>query len=156
VAKDDSKRARTAPTQHDRARVVTAIRRTAEDGMLSSREVDERIEQTYRATTLAGLDGVLAGLPNSPHARAEAVLAHGIAAPGNRRARKDRPFWFGSAALAVLGSLFWVVVWFFTGGPFIWVVGAILCSVAAFTYRLAVRHRRTVLGAQPFQRRRWL
>lgn len=151
----DPKRARTPPSQHDRARAVTAVRHTAASGLISRRELEERLEQVYRATSLAAIDNVLAGLPHDPLTGAEVVLAHGVPAPKRtRREPKDRPFWFHSLVWAVLASAFWIVVWFFTGGAFVWVVGAILCSAAAFTYRLAVRHRRVTLG-QPLQRRRF-
>ena len=44
----DPRRARMLPTEADRVRAANTIRRHGDEGLLSRREVEERIEETFR------------------------------------------------------------------------------------------------------------
>jgi len=150
VGSGDPRRARTAPTEADRVRAVNTIRRHGDDGLLSRREVEERIEGTFRAKTLADLDAVVSGLASAPHIAAEMVLTHGLpTAPGPR----ERRWWHGIVLWTVLIDLLWIVIWIFTGGAAAWLVLAILSTLIAFTIRLVRRHRKQLAG-QPTRRGR--
>jgi len=143
VGAGDPRRARTSPTEADRVRAADTIRRHGEDGLLSRREVEERIEATFRATTLADLDAVVGGLPPAPHIAAEMVLSHGlpIAPP-----RKERPWWQGIVVWTLLVDVVWVVVWVVTGGAAVWLVVAVVLPMMTFTVRFVRRHRQQLTG----------
>lgn len=114
--------------------------------------MEERIEQAFRATTMAALDAVVAGLPHSPQVAADVVLTHGLplAAP-----KPQAPWWRGILLWALALDVLWVIIWLFTGGAFGWLVLAVATTMIAFTFRLSSRFRRQLTG-QPARRRRIL
>jgi len=114
-----------------------------DDGLLSRREVEERIEATFRAKTLAELDAVVGGLPTAPHIAAEVILTHGLPATP---VRAGRPWWHGIVAWTVGVDIVWIVIWIVTGGAVAWLVLAILTTMLSFTVRFVRRHRQQVTG----------
>jgi hypothetical protein len=151
------------PTDADRTRSCATVHRYGADGLLSHREVEEAIEQVFRARSLADLDALIARLPPAPHIRAEITVAHGPDVTPPRRARPDRPWWRGIVMWSSAVSVFWVVVWLATGPGgkslgipnTLWLLLSLIGTWAMFAARLLSRHRR-VLRGQPPKRRRLL
>jgi len=129
---------------------VATLRRLATEGLLSRRELEERIEQAFRARTVAELDSVVSGLPYSPHVAADVVLAHGltVAAP-----KPQAPWWRGILVWSLALDALWVIIWFITGGAVGWLVLAIACTTIAFTFRFSSRYRHQLTGTAPRRRR---
>lgn len=141
VGASDPKRARAAPGEPDRVRASDTIRRCGRDGLLSSREVEERIEHVFRARTMAELDAVVAGAAPAPHVAADVLLTYGIRGPAPK---PERPWWRGLVAWTVLVNLGWIALWLIFGGPAGWLVLAIAMSATVFLMRLVSRHRKLV------------
>lgn len=148
----DRRNGRAGVTEHDRARAIAAVRRCGADGLLSTREVEDRIEQMFRARKRADLDAALSGLPHSLHVAAEMFLTHGFTA---HAAKPEAPWWRGILLWSLAVDVFWVIVWLFTGGGAGWLVVGIVSTTIAFTFRLVARHRRH-LGGPSSRRRRLL
>jgi len=151
IGTGDLKRASAAPTELDRDRALATIRRCGMEGLLSTREVEERIEEAFRARTVAQLRSLLASLPYSPHVSAEVVLSHGLAPAASK---SNAPWWRGILAWSLALDVLWVVIWLVTGGAVGWLVLAIATTMTAFTFRLSRRYRRQLTGKPP--RRRFL
>jgi hypothetical protein len=129
---------------------METIRRSGREGSLSSREVEERIEQVFRARTMSELDAVVAGVPLSPHVAADMVLTHGIPLPPTGPAR---PWWHGIVLWTAIANSAWIVIWLIWGGSVGWLILGMASSMAAFLFRLVRRHRKHVMGA-PVRRSR--
>ncbi len=142
--RDQAKRARAGPSEHDRARALSVVRRCGADGLLSSGETDDAVEQIFRARTLGELDAVLSRLPQSPHIAAETILSHGIVPPVSKA---PAPWWRGMLLWSVGGNILWLVVWLITGGAVVWLFGGVILSLIAFTFRFVLGHRRQVRPA---------
>jgi hypothetical protein len=118
--------------------------------MLSNREVEERIEQVFRARTSADLDAVLAGLPRAPHIAAEMVRSHGVLSPP--APATQRPWWHGIVIWSAGAEVFWIILWLIFGGSVGYLALAMVSTLTAFGIRLIVRYRRHITGKP---RRRW-
>lgn len=137
------KRAQGRPSEHDRSRAVSIVRRCGTDGLLSSREVDEAVEHIFRARTSGELDALLGRLPASPHIAADTVLHYGVVSPPSA---PSAPWWRGMLLWSVGVNLVWVVVWLITGGAVAWLFGGVLLSLIGFTFRFTRGHRRQIRG----------
>lgn len=151
VGSGDPRRARAAASEHDRARLIALVRRYGTDGLLSTREVEDAIEQTFRARTLGELDGVAAALPRSPHIAADIVLSHGLTAA--QVLPRSGPWWRGMLAWSLGLDVLWVLIWLVTGGAVGWLVLGIVLTMSAFTVRFMTGYRRHVTGKPPRRRR---
>lgn len=151
VGPGDPRRARIGASDHERARALATVRRFGADGLLSGREVEDRIEQVFRAKTLSELDSVVSSLPRSPHIAAEMMLAHGF---GFASGKPEAPWWRGILVWSLGLDVLWVIVWLVTGGAFGWLALAIVSTTIAFTVRFVSRHRRHFGAKQPARRRR--
>jgi hypothetical protein len=131
----DPKRARTEPTEVDRARVVGLLRSQAGEGRLSSRGLDDAMEEVFRAKSLAELDAVLSSTGPSARVQADFILAHGLEAPTSRKKKRsflERQLWY-SGILLVL----WIIVWLATGMGFEWFILILLTGATGFAFRVA-------------------
>jgi len=138
----DPRRAKIVPTELDRKLAADTIGRHHDEGRLSSREMEERIEQAFRARTLGELDAVVADLPRSAHIAADMVLTHGL--PASAPARQ-RPWWHGVVLYTAVVDLALIGLFAATGGAAVWLVLAIIATTATFLLRLA-RSRRKALS----------
>ena len=120
----------------DRTKTIAFIDRAAAAGALSRAEREDRLELVFRARIVGELDAAVAGLPGAAElqldVRGLAGSRHGLAAWSRQ---KRLVFWS-------LGSLlFWTVVWFVSGGSFLWLLASWLFTLLAFTVRFARRER---------------
>ncbi len=130
------------------------LRRYGADGLLSRQEVDEGIEQVFRAKTLADLDALVARLPHAPHIRAEMVRTHGVESTYVRRPAKNRPWWRGTVIWSASASALWIIVWLVTGPTqdtfgipnITWLVLTLISTWVVFSIRLVSQHRRVLRG----------
>jgi hypothetical protein len=160
--KDDAWRTRTPPEERDRSRACDTIRRYSADGLLTRRETEDRIEQVFRARSLADLDAVVAQLPHAPHIRAELASVHGLESIYGRPRQKERPWWRGIIIWSSFVSVVWIVVWLATGPTnstlgipnTTWLVLTLVGTWLVFSLRLVSRHRRVLKGQTPTRRRR--
>lgn len=130
-----------APTEARRLRFVNFVRDQAASGHLSSADLDDRVEQIFRARSIPELDAVVADLPGASVLTLDAALAGEWqpAAPGNS--------WFKHLVIytAVIDA-FGVVVWALTGGGAIWLVLLLMCSAAVFAFRVMRRGKGIITG----------
>ncbi len=137
---NDPRRARTPISETDRSMASEMVKRHYAEGLLSSREADEKLEQVFRARTRTELDLVLSGLSRPAHVVADMVSVHGIAPTYSPK--KARPFWQVPALIALGGIVLWLLVWIVTGGSVVWLVLTVLMTLAAFAFRLGRSYRR--------------
>ena len=127
--------ARIGPT--DRTRTVALIDRAGAAGALSYAEREDRLELVFRARIVGELDAAVSGLPGAAELQ---LHVRGLG-------RSDRGLaswsWHRRLLLWSLGSVvFWTIVWFVSGGSFLWLLASWLLSLLAFTFRFARRGRR--------------
>jgi Domain of unknown function (DUF1707) len=158
---DDAWRTRTPPDERDRSRACDTIHRYGADGLLTRRETEDRIEQVFRAKTLAALDAVIAQLPHAPHIKVDVVTTHGLESIYGLPRPKQRPWWHGIVMWSSFVSVVWIVVWLATGPTHstlgipntIWLVVTLLGTWLIFSIRFVSRHRRVLQGKSPTRRR---
>lgn len=161
MRRDDAWRTRTPPDERDRSRACDTIHRYGADGLLSRREMEDRIEQVFRARSLADLDAVLAQLPHAPHVKADLATAHGLESIYGRPRPKERPWWRGIVLWSSFVSFAWIVVWLATGPTHstfgipntTWLVLTLVGTWLVFSIRFVSRHRRVLNGQAPTRRR---
>lgn len=147
IVPGDPRRRQTKPTDVDRSRAAQLLRIHAEEGRLSSRELDEAIERVYRAATLADLDQLVGGMEGTGRIKAEVVMSQGLET--SRPARRPRSFLERQLIYSGAWLALWVIIWAVTGFGDIWFALIALCSLSGFAFRLARgdRGRAGVFGA---------
>lgn len=121
-------------TELERARAVNILRAAADEGKISARELDERLEIVYRSSSKDEVDGLLSDLGTVRPMSADAILALALAPPAPKG---DREWRRGQLAIGAVWLIFWVVVWALTGGGLIWLVLLVGASAAGLALRLA-------------------
>ena len=122
-------------------RVVQFVQRQANDGHLSTRQLEERIEQIFRARSVQELDAVVADLPGSSVIALESALAGEAAKPTPENA------WFLRLVIStIVIDAAGVALWAATGGGLIWLVLLFMLSAAAFAFRVTRRGRGGLFG----------
>jgi hypothetical protein len=145
VKKEDSAQQKWAPTEARRMRVVRFVHQQADDGRLSTRERDERIERIFRAGSAAELDSVVADLPGASVLSLDAAIA---GETWQKPARENA--WFRRLVIyTLIVSAVGVAIWALTGGGLVWLVLLFMMSAAVFAFRVARRGKGVPLGRSP-------
>jgi hypothetical protein len=136
------------PTEAQRAHYIGLVRRLAEDGKLSNREREERIEGIFRARSSKELEAAVLELPGSAATRFEA---------GSFVARRRGPrggSWLRRLVIyTICIDAIGVAIWAATGGGVIWLELLFILSLASFTYRVMRRGQGGLLKGSRKRRR---
>ena len=115
-------------------RFVQFVRQQAADGRLSSAELEERIEQIFRAESVMALEAVVADLPGA------SVLSIDAAIAGEWQKPVRGGSWLRRLVIyTVIVDALGVLLWAFTGGGLVWLVLLFMCSAAVFAFRVTRR-----------------
>ncbi len=122
-------------------RFVKFVQDQAADGRLGDAELEERIEQIFRARSITDLEAVVAGLPGASVLSLDAALAGEFQQPA-RGVSWLRRLVLYTVVVDALG----VVVWAFTGGGVVWLVVLFMGSAAVFAFRVTRRGKGLIGG----------
>ena len=123
-------------------RFVQFVRKQAAEGRLSSAELEERIEQIFRAATVPALEAVVADFQAHRSSRIDAAIA------GEWQPKPVRGgSWLRRLVIyTVIVDAFGVLLWAFTGGGLVWLVLLFMCSAAVFAFRVTRRGKGIIGG----------
>jgi len=123
-------------------RVVRFVQQQANDGRLSTRERDERIERIFRAGSASELEAAVADLPGSSVLSLDAAIAGEV---WQKPARENA--WFRRLVIyTLIVSAAGVAIWALTGGGLVWLVLLFMMSAATFAIRVARRGKGILVG----------
>jgi uncharacterized membrane protein len=121
----------------DRMQTVAFLNEAHAAGNLSPADREDRLERVFRAEVVGELDAVVSDLPGA------AVLRLQVRGVSRKERRAASWTWQKRLLAWTAGSiLLWTMVWFATGGSFLWLAASWLLSLLAFTFRFARRGKK--------------
>ena len=135
-------------TDAGRMRFVQFVRKQAAEGKLSSTEVDDRVEQIFRARSVIELELAISDLPGARAISLDAAIAGDWQSKTARSGSWLRRLVIYTLVADVLG----VILWATTGGGLVWLVLLFMCSLVVLVFRVS-RRGQSIVGFRSRRRR---